>query len=258
MPEQRTGHRPLEEHELAERFRLGEEQAVRHVYHRYGRAVFHLAAGGVASTADAEDVTQATLVAAWLGRATFDPQRGSLLGWLLGIARRQVVDRHRSRAREQRIAETVRAQPELPAAAGPERVLDRLLVADGLASLPAEQRRVLELAFFDDLSHRQVADLTGLPLGTVKSQIRRGMASLKQRWTVEGGPARTGGGRQSARAGGHGSASASGQGSAGAGRRHHQLDPLGEVGRRQCARRQVGSPARAGGSHQQRVAVEVP
>jgi RNA polymerase sigma factor (sigma-70 family) len=175
-----------EERELAERFRRGEDQAVRQVYRRYQRAVSHLVAGGVPGVADAEDVMQATFVAAWLGRDTFDPQRGSLLGWVLGIARRQIVDRHRSRLREQRIAETVRAHPAPVRLGDPDVTLDRLLVADALARLPAQQRRVLELAFFDDLSHRQVADLTGLPLGTVKSQIRRGMASLKREWTVEG------------------------------------------------------------------------
>ena len=173
--------------ELAEHFRAGDEHALRIAYDRYGGAVFHLALRLLPNRADAEDVTQATFVAAWLGRGTFDPDRGSMLGWLLGIARRKAVDRLRSAAREHRDTETVRANPDAPAAdETPDRVLDRLVIADELAALPAEQRRTLELAFFDDLTHPQIAAVTGLPLGTVKSHIRRGMASLRRRWEVDG------------------------------------------------------------------------
>jgi RNA polymerase sigma-70 factor (ECF subfamily) len=175
------------DHELAEHFRGGDEHALRMAYDRYGGAVLHLALRTLGNRADAEDVTQATFVAAWQGRETFDPDRGGMLGWLLGIARRKAVDRLRSAAREARVAEAVRALPE-PAAPGetPERILDRLVVADELAQLPAEQRRTLELAFYDDLTHPQIAAVTGLPLGTVKSHIRRGMANLRRRWEVDG------------------------------------------------------------------------
>ena len=173
--------------DLAERFRAGDEAALRSAYDSYGGAVFHLATRSLANRADAEDVTQATFVAAWLGRETFDPDRGGMLGWLLGIARRKVVDRLRSAARESRAADTVRALPEPPAPDNsPERVLDRLVIADELAQLPNEQRRTLELAFYDDLTHPQISAVTGLPLGTVKSHIRRGMANLRRRWEVDG------------------------------------------------------------------------
>ncbi|WP_434743121.1 RNA polymerase sigma factor [Micromonospora sp. SH-82] len=175
------------EDDLADRFRAGDESALREAYDRFGRAVLHLATSTLANRSDAEDATQATFVAAWLGRDTFDPSRGSLLGWLLGIGRRKVVDRLRATARENRVAETVRQLPE-PVTGGPdpETVVDRLVVADELARLPQDQRRMLELAFYDDLTHQQIAAVTGVPLGTVKSHIRRGMASLKRRWEVDG------------------------------------------------------------------------
>jgi RNA polymerase sigma-70 factor (ECF subfamily) len=182
--------------ELAQHFRHGDEHALRIAYDRYGGAVFHLATRLLANRADAEDVTQATFVAAWVGRGTFDPDRGSLLSWLLGIGRRKAIDRMRAAARETRIADSVRALPEPPPVdESPERVLDRLIIADELAQLPAEQRRTLELAFYDDLTHPQISAVTGMPLGTVKSHIRRGMASLRQRWEVDGatpGPRSTG------------------------------------------------------------------
>jgi RNA polymerase sigma-70 factor (ECF subfamily) len=145
----------------------------------------------LANAADAEDVAQSTFVAAWLGRETFDPDRGSLLGWLLGIARRKIIDRRRAAAREDRVTEAVRRQTEpSPVDESPERVVDRLVIADELASLPDEQRRALELAFYDDLTHVQIAAVTGLPLGTVKSHIRRGITSLKRRWEVDGAASR--------------------------------------------------------------------
>ena len=178
---------PGRDDELAEHFRAGDEHALRIAYDRYGRAVFHMAVRLLPNRADAEDVTQATFVAAWQGRQTFDPDRGSLLSWLLGIARRKAVDRIRTAVREGRITETIRALPEPAAPAEtPERIVDRLVVADELARLPADQRRMLELAFYDDLTHQQIAQVTGVPLGTVKSHIRRGMASLKRRWEVDG------------------------------------------------------------------------
>jgi RNA polymerase sigma factor (sigma-70 family) len=173
--------------ELAEHFRDGDEHALRIAYDRYGGAVFHLATRLLANRMDAEDVVQATFVAAWQGRDTFDPDRGGLLSWLLGIARRKAVDRMRGMARENRVAETVRALPDPPPVdESPDRVLDRLVVADELAQLPDDQRRTLELAFYDDLTHPQISAVTGLPLGTVKSHIRRGMASLRRRWEVDG------------------------------------------------------------------------
>ena len=175
-----------QDQELAERFRAGDEHALRTAYDRYGGAVFHLASRLLANRTDAEDVTQTTFVAAWQGRGTFDPERGGMLGWLLGIARRKAVDRLRVAERDGRAVEVVRALPLPAAEESPERILDRLVIADELANLPADQRRTLELAFYDDLTHPQISAVTGLPLGTVKSHLRRGMANLRRRWEVDG------------------------------------------------------------------------
>jgi RNA polymerase sigma-70 factor (ECF subfamily) len=193
MPEdERTAERlardRVQEHLLADRFRSGDETALREMYDRYGALVHSVGVACLPVRSDAEDLTQATFVAAWRGRQTYDPDRGTLAGWLLGIARRQAVDRLRSMRREQSIADAVIRQP--PAGyseeLAPERVIDRIVVLDELSRLPGEQRRVMELAFFDDLTHTQIAGVTGLPLGTVKSHLRRGLARLRTRWEVDG------------------------------------------------------------------------
>ena len=176
-----------EEIALAERFRGGDETVLRDVYDRYGGLVHRVGLSCLASHHDAEDVTQATFVAAWRGRASFDPSRGTLAGWLLGIARRQVLDRLRVIQRDHGIAAAVRQTgPGYSDEPVPERVVDRLVLLDELRQLTAEQRRVVELAFFDDLTHVQIAGVTGLPLGTVKSHLRRGLARLRTRWEVDG------------------------------------------------------------------------
>ncbi len=171
--------------DVEQRFRRGDDAALREVFERHGPAVLHLSASMVGYS-DAEDVTQAVFVSAWQARHTFDPARGSLLGWLLAIARRRAIDRLRSRGREQKLWESVAAQQQQAAIpdAG-DRVAQRLVMADELASLPGAQRRVLELAFYDDLTHEQVAAVTGLPIGTVKSHIRRGMSRLRARWEAD-------------------------------------------------------------------------
>jgi RNA polymerase sigma factor (sigma-70 family) len=178
-----------DERVLADRFRAGDETALREVFDRYGGLVHRIGTACLPSHHDAEDVTQATFVAAWRGRETYDPDRGSLAGWLLGIARRQAVDRLRALGRERQIAAaSVRHGGGNPYSTepAPEQVVDRLLVLDELRRLTDEQRQVVELAFFDDLTHAQIAGLTGLPLGTVKSHLRRGLTRLRTRWEVDG------------------------------------------------------------------------
>jgi RNA polymerase sigma-70 factor (ECF subfamily) len=172
--------------EIPGRFRSGDEYALRLVYERYGAVVLHLAVSVLGNRSDAEDIVQATFVAAWQGRDGYQADKGSLLGWLLGIARRKAVDAVRARTRQDRVADTLRLAGGIDEVGGTEDLVDRIVVADELATLAPEQRRVLELAFYDDLTHPQIAAVTGLPLGTVKSHLRRGMARLRSRWEVDG------------------------------------------------------------------------
>jgi len=173
--------------EIRDGLRSGDERALRWLYDRYGAAVLHLAYATVGNRHDAEDIVQATFVAAWQGRERYEPERGSLLGWLLGIARRKAVDMIRVRSRQNRVTDSLRQAETSDAgsAAGADEVIDRLVVADQLSGLEPAQRRVLELSFYDDLTHVQIAALTGMPLGTVKSHLRRGIARLRSRWEVD-------------------------------------------------------------------------
>ena len=148
--------------------------------------VFALALRALGTHHDAEDLTQQVFIRAWRARTTLNTARGALGGWLVGITRRQIADRLTERARERRVVERVALARPCPAAALSDGVIDAIIVADEMSTLPLQQRTVLRLAFFDDLTHQQIAARTGLPLGTVKSHLRRGLERLRRRWEVDG------------------------------------------------------------------------
>ncbi len=167
---------------LAAAFAGGSDEVLRTLYDRYGTLVYHIALGLLHSPAEAEEVTQATFISAWRGRHTFDPMSGSLAAWLVGIARNRSIDRLRVFERDRLVRSAVESYDPPPPPSVTDRIVDRMVVADELGRLPQAQRRVLELAFFDDLTHTQISTLTGMPLGTVKSNLRRGLQRLRHRW----------------------------------------------------------------------------
>jgi RNA polymerase sigma factor (sigma-70 family) len=173
--------------ELAGRFRVGESAALEEAYDRHARLVYSLALRALGAHHDAEDVTQQVFVRAWRGRAGLDPGRGSLAGWLVGITRRQIADRLAARARDRELADRAgrAAEPGVVGVA-PHDVVDVVVVADEIERLPVHQRAVVRLAFFADLTHQQISEVTGLPLGTVKSHLRRGLERLRRQWVVDG------------------------------------------------------------------------
>ncbi|MFF0427947.1 sigma-70 family RNA polymerase sigma factor [Streptomyces sp. NPDC004520] len=166
----------------------GDEQCLAVAHQRWGRLVHTLATRALGDPREAEDVTQQVFVAAWCGRANFRPERGSLPAWLTGIARRKIADALTARTRRTELAASLGASLEHESRAHeePERVLDRLVVTQELSRLPHVQRDVLELAFFADLTQTQIADRTGMPLGTVKSHARRGLQRMRHSLELAG------------------------------------------------------------------------
>ena len=182
-----SGPTPEQDRELTLRFRDGGGEALKAAYDRYSGMVYRVGMMTFKNHHDAEELVQQVFVRAWRGRAGFDADRGSLAGWLLGITRRLIADRYASLDRDRKVqaAAVVAAPPETDAGRT-EEIVDRVVVGDKLDKLPIEQSSVLRMSFFDGLTHTEIAAATNLPLGTVKSHIRRALTQLRRQWEVDG------------------------------------------------------------------------
>ncbi|MCF6746637.1 sigma-70 family RNA polymerase sigma factor [Blastococcus sp. KM273128] len=177
--------------EVGRRFAAGDEQALALAYERWAGQLHGMAVRAFGPGPDAEDVTQQTFISAWTGRARFNPEQGPLPAWLVGVCRHKIADTWARRDRQRREAEAAVSEAQATPAGGTTPpvdgvVTDRMLVLEELERLGQPQRGIIELAFFADLTHAQIAERTGIPLGTVKSHIRRTLERLRTRLEVDG------------------------------------------------------------------------
>jgi len=164
----------------------GEHGALAELYDRHGRLVYSLALRVLRDQGDAEDVVQEVFSQAWRQASRYESTRGQVVAWLMNLARSRAIDRLRSR----------RARPETGANdVEADRILDhappideQLALSDqaeriraAVEQLSLLQRVAIELAFYEGLTHVEIADRLELPLGTVKTRIRQGLLRLRER-----------------------------------------------------------------------------
>jgi RNA polymerase sigma factor (sigma-70 family) len=156
----------------------GDEAALAEAYRRWSRLVYTVALRSLPTPSDAEDVTQAVFISAWRSRQSFNPELGSIPSWLMAITRRRVADYHRKRRDEVPLDNAPEASESNPD------ITTQVSVADEIATLSEPAGQIVRLAFYEDLTHKQIAERLELPLGTVKSHIRRSLAKLRTRLEV--------------------------------------------------------------------------
>ena len=167
------------ERELIAGMRGGREAAMAQLYDRYSSIVYSVALRVLGDTGAAEDVLQDIFMQLWRKPDSFDANRGSLAAWLAVIARHRAIDALRKRKPETNVTEVVIALDfDLEEEAGRRMAIEK--VRSALAGMPAEQRMAVELAFFEGLTHSEVAAKTGEPLGTVKTRIRSALQALRK------------------------------------------------------------------------------
>lgn len=181
------GDRDAADAAVASRWLAGDDEALRLAYEQFGALVHTYCVRSLSDRSAAADCVQETFLSAWRSRERFDPERGAFGAWLLGIARYRVLDAYRKIART-----PVPAEDALLEIVGEhhdpdeDQLADQLLIARALDVLKPRVRGVVELAFFSDLTHMEIATRLDMPLGTVKSDLRRGLDVL--RYELRGRP----------------------------------------------------------------------
>jgi RNA polymerase sigma-70 factor (ECF subfamily) len=164
---------------LLARIAQRDEVALSALYDRYSALVFSTAKRILHGTGEAEEILQDIFYQVWETAERFDPERGSLAGWLLVTARNRAISKLRRRRSADELDENgVSLTLEIEARAAQNVLLDK--VRSVMQSLPDGQREALECAYFEGMSHAEIAEKTGQPLGTVKTRIRSAMATLKK------------------------------------------------------------------------------
>lgn len=168
---------------LIARLRQRDPEALALVFDRLGRRAFGLAYRIVGNGAEAEDVVQETFLTLWRQADQLDPDRGHLTGFILTVAHRKALDAVRARRRREAHQAPFDPERDAPDAIDVEAsaiaVWDGNAVREALQQIPADQRQVIELAYFQGYTHQEIAAQLRLPIGTVKSRMRLGLSKLR-------------------------------------------------------------------------------
>jgi RNA polymerase sigma-70 factor (ECF subfamily) len=157
----------------------GDQRAMAELYDRYSSVVYAVALRVLGDTMAAEDVLQEVFLQLWRNPGAFDAARGSLGAWLAVISRNRAIDALRKRKPETDIEDViVSVEPDLASEADRSRAAEK--VRGALGAMPPAQRSALEMAYFQGLSHSEIASKTGEPLGTIKTRIRAGLMTLRK------------------------------------------------------------------------------
>lgn len=164
---------------LLDRVRRGDGTAMAVLFDRYGKIVYSVALRVLREPASAEDVLQEIFMQIWRNPNSFLEAKGSLGGWLAVVARNRSIDTLRRRRPTDQVEEVALASPcNLAEEAERNNMTERARAA--ILQLPPQQRKTLEMAFFDGLTHTEIAEMTGDPLGTVKTRIRSALLTLRK------------------------------------------------------------------------------
>ena len=165
------------------RIAMGDEAAFVLFYRRFSVPVSSMLMKMLGNQHDAEEVLQLSFLQIWKKAPTFDPERSAPFTWLVMISRNRALDRLRMRERQSRLEEAAALDTErfsVSAGDTPDVAGDmRSLLAIALAQIPEDQRLAIEMAFFHGLTHDEISENLGEPLGTIKARIRRGMLRLR-------------------------------------------------------------------------------
>jgi RNA polymerase sigma-70 factor (ECF subfamily) len=157
----------------------GNEQAMASLFDRYSKVVYSVALRVLRDPASAEDVLQEVFMQVWRNPDSFTAARGSLGGWLAIVSRNRSIDALRRKRPSTPVEDVILASPyNLADEAERNSLMERAHTV--IVQLPREQRKTLEMAFFDGLTHSEIAEMTGDPLGTVKTRIRSALLTLRK------------------------------------------------------------------------------
>ncbi len=176
---------------MLERVAGKDPQALAELYDRSAPAALALAARILGDRSEAEDVLQGVFMKVWQEAGRYDATKGSPSAWLLSWVRNGAIDRRRREAFQRATTPSADRAPAAPDVHGGHDATaeERARLSKAVAGLPADQRQVIELAYFDGLSQTQIAQRLGEPLGTIKTRVRLGMTKLRQALPVPSGEA---------------------------------------------------------------------